>query len=186
MLRSGMPLFALAALAGFCGAAGLSPAPRPETPRAARSVEPEIQLDSHRLHELIGNELPLEIVRDLRPQFRLHGPDAALRFSVVSRLSEDAAFRYAIELVDELGEALAPPETSRVLEVPAGASVEAEVPLPSGMGAGFYLCRITAVAVTGAEGANALLEVGLAVHDGTVHILSDEEWYAHSVANRES
>jgi hypothetical protein len=126
----------------------------------------------------------LELRGDPRETIPLFGRDAWLRFSVTSRFEEEARLRHVVELADERGRAVEPPRHVPASELAPGATAAYEIPLPTRLDDGFYRYRITAVARAGRESADAVLEIGLAVFDGTAQPIDDNQWFEHSLANQ--
>jgi len=164
--------FGLAVGLGFEGARSLD----------ARPVAASVPSATPEFHTL-GIDSRLELRRDPRSEIALSGRDAWLRIDVESRFEESARLRTAVELVDERGHPVEPPRHETPLALEAGGSARIEVPLPTRLSDGFYRYRVTAVARAGREASDAVLEIGLAVADGTAQLLTDDEWFEHSLAN---
>jgi len=173
--------FALAAALGFGSASALAVlvghGPRPATFAAADAAPTPHAFEAS--GELRND---LELTLENEGDIDLAG-DALLRFRVTNRFEDKARVGYAVELVDELGNAVAPPFESALEQVAAGSSRSFGFVLPRSLVAGFYRCRITAVGRSKNALADAGLHVGLAVLDGTAQPMSDAEWIEHSLAN---
>jgi hypothetical protein len=168
--KSAVP-FVLALALGYEGSAvlarrfGAEPGARPARIEAAHANELEL---------VLASEGPIDLRRG----------DAALRFRLESRLPGAAVARYAVELVDDLGRELERPAESELVRVPRGGSASFAVELPSRLGEGYALCRVTVAGRAGSADADHLLEVGLFVANGVAHVLTSEEWLRRSLANQ--
>lgn len=142
---------------------------------------------THAAHERFAAghlENALRLAPDGRDEIAL-GNGSALRFHVKSQFEGPAVVRYATEITDELGNEIAAPETSEPLHMAAGAETSADIEIPADVqrGAGFYLFRITAAGRSGEDLADEVLEMGIAVVDGTAYPLDAEQWLELSLVN---
>lgn len=180
--RQQVPLFTVAVAVGFAAAFGLAQ-PGPDAQDALHGhamvgAEPDFHS-----HEILGSdrENRIQLRLDTRGDIDLREP--VIRVRAVNRFERPARALYAIELTDELARSAQDPITESLGTIPAGGEHSFSVELPRWLTEGFYLYRITLAARAGREVADDILEFGIAAHDGQAHLLTDEEWFAHSLAN---
>jgi hypothetical protein len=141
-------------------------------------------LDGFDVESTMGHlESELQLTRDLRSEIDLTGPEAEIRFTVANRFRRPARFSYAVALVDERGEEVEAPFESAVARIAKDEALSFGIEIPRSLPEGFYLARVIAAGRAGNRFADDGLEIGFAVVDGAAYLLSDEEWYEHSLAN---
>lgn len=109
---------------------------------------------------------------------------ATFRLETTNQLGRPIALRHAVELVDDLGTAITVPYQSADRNLPDAASEAASVVLPSGLPDGYYIARVTVVAV-GPDGvsANAEAREYLRSEDGRLTAIDTIEYHDNSRAD---
>lgn len=139
-----------------------------------------------------GAESPLTVeITPERVEQLASGERLTYAVSIGTRFAARA--RYAIELVNDVGEPALPMMTSEVMELPAGASQTdlikrrgADLVLPETLPDGFYELRVTAAARSLADGRPATLTQSffLLRQDGSFAEIPHAEWFARGRASQ--
>ena len=111
------------------------------------------------------------------------GESLNANISLTSRFPNRAAVRHAVELVDDRGRAVLPPQLSLVRTLASAARSEASFATPAGLRDGYYMMRVTAAGTDGHEEASQIVETYLRVRAGGIEQIDSDEWFARSAAN---
>lgn len=137
---------------------------------------------SQELHDVLGGSRAGKLVAFGDERAELDRSDA-IQVRVENRFGRRARIVYAVELVDEFGEQVQRPTTSRTRALRADETAEIDLRVPPRLADGFYLFRVTAVGRSGRETADSGVEVGFIVSGNSTRLLGDEEWLQLSYAN---
>ncbi len=113
------------------------------------------------------------------------GEALALRLELRSRFDRRAHVRYAIEIVDDLGNAVEPERIEPIQTLAPGASTTRSIRVPAGLADGFYAVRVTAVGKGGGAEAAEIVSAHFEVAGGAVLPLDVNDYLARSRANQE-
>jgi hypothetical protein len=131
-----------------------------------------------------GAESPIAVaITPARSVAGATGDALVLDVAIGNRLAGNAAARYGLELVSDVGAPVIAPVRSPTIALAKAGHHHVELVAPAGLGDGYYVARVTAAAADGAASATQVAEVYLRADAGSVHQVDSDEYFARSRAS---
>jgi len=130
----------------------------------------------------IGGEHPTDIVVT-GDERRLIARSEPIRFYVQNGFPAPAAISYSVLLTDETGSEILTEPTSPVYSLDEDETASYELEVPGYLDDGMYAYQITAVGSANGKLADSGVELDFAILNGSLYILTNEEWLTFSLAN---